>query len=56
MRPKLGFFERIKQDLLIDTGDSDKSRLIEGEIVADGWLGVYASVGQNVQKVTIPTS
>lgn len=56
IRPKLGFFERIKQDLLIDTGDEDKSRLIESEIIADAWLGVYAVPANNVQSITIPTS
>lgn len=56
VRPKRGFFERRKQDLLVDTGEADKSRLIEGEIIADAWLGVYAAVANNTQKCTIPVS
>lgn len=56
IRPKRGFFERRKQDLLIDVAPGDRSRLISKEIVADCLLGIQANVAQNVQKVTIPTS
>ena len=55
VRPLLGFFERVKQDLLIDVGDADKSRLVENEVIADAWLGVYAKPLLNVQKLAIPT-
>lgn len=56
IRPKRGFFERRKQDLLVDVAPGDRSRLISKEVVADALLGIQANVEQNVQKVTIPTS
>ena len=56
VRPKRGFFERRKQDILVDVAPGDRSRLISKEVIADALLGIQANVLQNVEEVTIPTS
>ena len=53
IRPKRGFKELVKQDLQIEATSADLSRLIESQIVAYAYRGVYAAVGENVQKIAL---
>lgn len=53
IRPKQGFKELIKRDLTIETTSGDLSRLVEAQIVAYAYRGVFAAIDENVQKVTI---
>lgn len=56
IRPKKGFKELIKQDLLVDANDGDLSRLVTAQLVGRAYRGVYAAIAQNVQEITLPTS
>lgn len=55
IRPKKGFKELIKEDLLIDTERADLSRLVEAQVVGRCYRGVFASLPENVQEITLPT-
>ena len=56
IRPKQGFKELIKRDLTIETTSGDLSRLVEAQIVAYAYRGVFAAIDENVQKVKISAS
>ena len=51
IRPRRGFKELLKQDLRIEAGSADLSRLIEAQIVGWAYRGVYAAVEENVQEI-----
>jgi hypothetical protein len=53
IRPKRGFKELIKKDYTVETGNKDVSRLIEEQIVAYCYRGVFAAVEENVQEITL---
>lgn len=54
IRPKRGFKELVKHDLLIDANIGDLSRLVEAQIVGRSRRGVYAALTENVQEITLP--
>lgn len=53
IRPKRGFKELIKQDYTVETGNKDVSRLVEEQIVAYCYRGVFAAIEENVQEITL---
>lgn len=53
IRPKRGFKELIKRDLMIESGAGDLSRLVESQIVGHAYRGVYAAVEENVQVIEL---
>lgn len=53
IRPNRGFKELVKQDLIVEIGDGDLSRLVEEQIVGYAHRGVFAAVEENVQKVDL---
>jgi hypothetical protein len=53
IRPKRGFKELLKQDLRVEATSGDLSRLIEIQIVAYAYRGVYAAVEENVQEISL---
>lgn len=54
IRPKRGFKELVKHDLLIDANDGDLSRLVEAQIVGRARRGVFAALDENVQEISLP--
>lgn len=54
IRPKKSLLEYIKQDMQIDVGNADVSRLVEAQIVGHAWRGIYAAIEENVQEITLP--
>jgi hypothetical protein len=52
IRPKRGFKELVKRDLTTETGNKDVSRLIEDQIIAYCYRGVFAAIEENVQEVS----
>ena len=54
VRPKRGFKELIKHDLITDANGGDLTRLVEAQVVGRARRGVYAAVDQNVQEITLP--
>lgn len=52
--PKRTMLELVHHDLRIDAGNADISRLIEAEIVGRTRRGVYASITESVEEVTLP--
>ena len=55
VRPKTYMKELIKHGLIVDSANSDLSRLIEEQIVARSRIGVYAGIEDSVEEVTLPT-
>ena len=55
IRPKAGFKELVKQELQVRAYDADPSRLIEQQVIADTFRGVYAALEENVQQIKLPT-
>jgi len=55
VRPKRGFKELVKYDLMIDAGDGDLSRLVETQVVGRAYRGTYAALAENVQEITLPS-
>jgi len=53
IRPKRGFKELVKQDLRVEATSGDLSRLVESQIVAYAYRGVYAAVEENVQEIAL---
>lgn len=53
IRPKRGFKELIKRDYTVETGNKDVSRLIEEQIVAYCYRGVFAAIEENVQEISL---
>ena len=53
IRPKRGFKELVKRDLTIESTIADLSRLIEAQIIAYAYRGVYAAITENVQKINL---
>jgi len=53
IRPKQGFKELVKKDLTIETTSGDLTRLVEAQIIAYAYRGVFAALDENVQKVKI---
>jgi len=53
IRPKRGFKELVKQDLRVEATSGDLSRLVESQIVAYAYRGVYAAIEENVQEITL---
>jgi hypothetical protein len=53
--PTRYFMELIKQDLTIESGSPDITRLTRAPIAAYAMRGVYASPADAVEKVTLPT-
>jgi len=56
IRPKQGFKELVKKDLTIETTSGDLTRLVEAQIIAYAYRGVFAALDENVQKVKIRAS
>jgi len=54
IRPRRGFKELVKHDLIIDASQADLSRLIESQIVGRARRGVFAAVQENVQEIVLP--
>jgi len=55
VRPKRGFKELIKYDLMVDAAGADLSRLIENQVVGRAYRGVFAAIPENVQEITLPS-
>lgn len=53
IRPKRGFKELVKKDYTVETGNKDISRLVEEQIVAYCYRGVFAAIEENVQEITL---
>lgn len=53
IRPKRGLKELVKRDHTVETGNKDISRLVEEQIVAYCYRGVFAAVEENVQEITL---
>ncbi len=53
IRPKRGFKELVKQDLRVEATSGDLSRLVESQIVAYAYRGVYAAIEENVQEIAL---
>lgn len=53
IRPKRGFKELIKRDYTVETGNKDVSRLVEEQIVAYCYRGVFAAIEENVQEIAL---
>ncbi len=53
IRPKRGFKELLKQDLRVEATSGDLSRLVESQIVAYAYRGVYAAVEENAQQISL---
>lgn len=54
VRPKKGFYERIKMPYTVGLGDADASRGILNEIIGKTYRGYYAVPLLNVEEVTLP--
>lgn len=54
VRPRRGFKELVKHDLMIDAGDGDLSRLVETQVVGRAYRGVFLAPAENVQEITLP--
>lgn len=55
IKPKTYMKELIKHDLIVDSANSDLSRLIEEQIVGRARRGVYAGIADSVEEVTLPS-
>ena len=55
IRPKAGFKELVKQELQVRAYEGDPSRLIEQQVIADTFRGIYAAIEENVQQIKLPT-
>ncbi len=53
IRPRRGFKELLKQDLRVEATSGDLSRLIESQIVAYAYRGVYAAIEENIQEISL---
>lgn len=53
IRPKRGFKELVKRDYTVEKGNKDISRLVEDQIVAYCYRGVFAAVEENVQEIAL---
>lgn len=53
VRPKRGFKELVKRDYTVESGNKDVSRLVEEQIVAYCYRGVFAAIDENVQEITL---
>lgn len=53
VRPKRGLKELVKRDYTIEKGNKDISRLVEEQIVAYCYRGVFAAIEENVQEITL---
>ena len=54
VRPRRGFKELIKYDLMIDAEDADLSRLVDTQVVGRAYRGIYAALQENVQEIELP--
>lgn len=54
IRPKQGFKELIKHDLIVDANMGDLSRLVAAQIVGRSRRGTFAALDENVQEITLP--
>jgi len=54
IRPKKGFYERIKMPYTVGLGDADASRGVLNEIIGKTYRGYYAAPLLNVEQVTLP--
>lgn len=53
VRPRRGFKELVKRDLMIDGQPGPIQRLVEEQLVGRCYRGVFAAVEENVQKIDI---
>lgn len=53
IRPKRGLKELIKRDYTVESGNKDISRLVEEQMVAYCYRGVFAAIEENVQEITL---
>lgn len=53
IRPKRGLKELVKRDYTVETGNKDISRLVEEQIIAYCYRGVFAAIEENVQEITL---
>lgn len=53
VRPKRGLKELIKKDYTVMTGNKDISRLVEDQIVAYCYRGVFIATEENVQEIKL---
>ncbi len=54
IRPKRGFKELVKHDLIVDSSSGDLTRLIESQVVGRARRGTFASIPENVQEIGLP--
>lgn len=54
--PSRYFIELVKQDLVVETGSPDITRLVSAPMAAYAMRGVYASPADAVEEVTLPTA
>lgn len=53
IRPKRGLKELVKKEHTIEKGNKDISRLIEDQIIAYTYRGVFAAIEENVQEISL---
>ncbi|MBT9177460.1 MAG: hypothetical protein DDT20_01793 [Firmicutes bacterium] len=53
IRPRRGFKELVKQDLRVEAQQGDLSRLVQEQIIAYAYRGVYAALTENVQQINL---
>jgi len=53
IRPRRGFKELVKQDLRVEAQVGDLSRLVQEQIVAYAYRGVFAALTENVQQINL---
>lgn len=53
VRPKRGLKELVKRDYTVEKGNKDISRLVEEQIIAYCYRGVFAAIEENVQEITL---
>jgi hypothetical protein len=55
IRPRRGFKELVKHDLLVDANMGDLSRLVEAQVVGRARRGLFCAIPENVQEITLPS-
>lgn len=53
IRPKRGLKELVKREHTIEKGNKDISRLVEEQIIAYTYRGVFAAIEENVQEIKL---
>ena len=53
IRPRRGFKELVKRDLMVDAQPGPLNRLVEEQVVGRAYRGVFAAIEENVQEVDL---